>query len=156
MPQSQCAILRLLRCGRLGGLLPVTLVEPINPSRRVYQLLFACEKRMAGRANFNVQIAFFRGVCLKTFAARAGDGDLVIVGMNSWFHYSFDLAYSQLNSLFFKHIMIWFECSYRQATQGIRVIASTQKRWNKFVDSDLIACLNPLLPTFSNSIKHLT
>jgi hypothetical protein len=51
---------KLLRRGsRFRCLLfPVTLVEAINASGSVYQLLLAGKKRVTSRANFHVQVAF--------------------------------------------------------------------------------------------------
>jgi hypothetical protein len=50
----------LLRSGSAfrGSLFAVALVETIDASSRVHQLLLAGKKRMASRADFNVQITF--------------------------------------------------------------------------------------------------
>ena len=40
------------------GILPA---EALNPARRVDHLLLTCEKRMAVRANFHVNLALVRG-----------------------------------------------------------------------------------------------
>ena len=71
------------------GFLPVAFVKAIHASRGVYQLLLTGEKRMAGRTDFNMQVALFGGVCLKRLAAGASNRDLVIFRVYSWFHYSF-------------------------------------------------------------------
>lgn len=69
------------------GFLPVASVEAVHPTRRIYQLLLAGEKRMTRRTDFNMQVALFGGMCLKRLAAGARHRDLVIFGVNSWFHY---------------------------------------------------------------------
>ena len=70
----------------------VALVEAVNASRSVNQLLLAGEKRVASGADFNVQVAFFGGACLKSFAAGAGNGYLGISWMYLWFHCSLTLT----------------------------------------------------------------
>jgi hypothetical protein len=84
----------LVRCGSLIGcrLLAVAHVKAIDAPCRVDQLLLAREKRMASRADFHVQIALFGRTGLEALTARAGHCDLVVLGMNSWFHYSQFLA----------------------------------------------------------------
>jgi hypothetical protein len=78
----------LCRCrGFRWGFLPIAFVKAIHASCRIDQLLFAGEKRMACRTDFNMQVALFGGMCLKRFAAGARHRDLVILGVNSWFHY---------------------------------------------------------------------
>ena len=46
-------------CRFRRGLFPIAFVEAIDASRSINQLLFAGEKRVASRADFNVQIALF-------------------------------------------------------------------------------------------------
>ena len=46
-------------CAFRGWFLAVTLIEAIDASRGIDQLLFAGEERVAGRANFDVQVALF-------------------------------------------------------------------------------------------------
>src|ERR1700730_5190298 len=85
---SRCSKLLCSRRGFRWGFLPIAFVKAIHASCRIDQLLFAGEKRMACRTDFNMQVALFGGMCLKRFAAGARHGDLVILGVNSWFHYS--------------------------------------------------------------------
>jgi hypothetical protein len=82
------------------SLFAVALIEAIDASRSIDQLLLAGEKRMTSRADFNVQIAFFGRARLKGFAAGAGNRDLAIFRVNLWFHYSLDPHYRQLNATF--------------------------------------------------------
>src|SRR6266571_77546 len=67
-------------------LLAITPIETIHASRRVNQLLLARKKRMASRANLNVQITFARRARLKGLATSAGHRDFLIFRMNSGFH----------------------------------------------------------------------
>ena len=67
--------------------LAVALVEPINASGGVDQLLLAREERVAGRTNFYVQIAFFGRTRFKGLATRAGDCHFLVRWMNLWLHY---------------------------------------------------------------------
>ena len=69
------------------GFLAVALVKSIHAAGGVDELLLAGEKRMAGRADFHMQVAFFGRTCLKSLTASTSNGDFRIVGMNSWFHY---------------------------------------------------------------------
>jgi hypothetical protein len=68
------------------GFLAIALVESINASRGVDQLLLAREKRMTSRADFDVQVAFFGRTSLECLAASAANGDFYVFRMNSWFH----------------------------------------------------------------------
>ena len=77
----------LLCSGRVFGLSAVTLVEAIHASGGVNQLLLAGKERVAGRTDFHVQVALFGRARLKRLAAGAGNGDLNVFGVNSWFHY---------------------------------------------------------------------
>ena len=72
----------------LGGSLAIAPIESIHASRGVYQLLLAGKERVARRADFDVQVALFRGAGLERLAAGAGNSDLDVFRMNSWFHYS--------------------------------------------------------------------
>ena len=77
-------------CGTFGGrFLSVTFVEAIHAPCRVHKLLFSCEERVAGRADFYVQIAFLSRASLKRLAAGAGDRYFIVFGVNSSFHYLF-------------------------------------------------------------------
>jgi hypothetical protein len=88
--RQECLSYYLLRCGSAfrWSLLAVALIETIHASRRVNQLLLAREKRMASRADFDVQVALLGGASLKRFAAGARNSNLGIVWMNLWFHCS--------------------------------------------------------------------
>ena len=80
---------KLLSCqpGRLlGAKLGVFFLKLVNASSRIDQLLFAGEKRMAVRTNFNTDVAFVRRACLKSMLTRADHIYVVIGGMNSSFH----------------------------------------------------------------------
>ena len=70
------------------GFLTVTLVEAIDASCGIDQLLFAGKERVAGRTDFDVQVTFAGRASLERLAARAGNGYFVVFGMNSWFHSS--------------------------------------------------------------------
>ena len=80
---------RLLGVGRRfgRGFLAIALVEPINASRRVDQLLLTGEERVASGANFDVQVAFFGRASLECLAASAGNVNFYVFRMNSWFHF---------------------------------------------------------------------
>jgi hypothetical protein len=77
------------RCGsRFRGLFTVTLVKSVNASCCVDQFLLAGKKRVTCGADFHMQVALPRGAGLKRLTAGAGNGYLVIGGMNFWLHYS--------------------------------------------------------------------
>jgi len=69
-----------------GGFLAVALVEAIDASCGIDQLLLAGKERVASRTNFDVQVTFLGGASLERLAARAGDGDINVFWVNSWFH----------------------------------------------------------------------
>ena len=74
--------------GALGcWFLAIALIKAIDASRRIDQLLFSGKERMASRTDFHVQVALFGRARLKRLAAGAGNGDLNVFGVNSWFHY---------------------------------------------------------------------
>jgi hypothetical protein len=66
--------------------LAIALVEAIDASRGVDQLLFAGEERVAGRANFDVQVALLGRARLERLAASAGNSYIDVFWVNSWFH----------------------------------------------------------------------
>ena len=70
----------------LGGFFAVTLVEAIDASCGIDELLFTSEERVASRTDFDVQVTFLSGACLECFAARAGDVNFDVFGVNSRFH----------------------------------------------------------------------
>ena len=74
-----------------GWFLAIALVEAIDASRGIDQLLFAGEERVASRANFDVQVALLGRAGLECFAASAGNSYIDVFWVNSWFHLtSFD------------------------------------------------------------------
>ena len=79
----------LCGCCRIGsGFLSIALVEAIDASRSIDQLLFAGEERVASRTNFDVQIAFLGRASLECLAASAANVDFDVFWVNSWFHLS--------------------------------------------------------------------
>ena len=72
------------RFGR-GCLFPILSIEAFHTSGRVNELLFSGVVRMAGRANFDVDIADGRAG-FKSAAANTGDDGLFIVRVNGFFH----------------------------------------------------------------------
>ena len=65
----------------------VSFFELIDSAACIYEFLPTGEKGMAFAANIHFEgIAFFRGARFKRSAARAGHGDLVIIGMYIGFH----------------------------------------------------------------------
>ena len=73
-------------CGFGGCFLAIALVEAIDASRGIDQLLFAGEERVACRANFDVQVALLGGAGLERLAAGAGNSYIDVFWVNSWFH----------------------------------------------------------------------
>ena len=74
-------------CCRFGsGFLSIALVEAIDASSSIDQLLFAGEERMASRTNFDMQITFLGRASLESLAASAGNGNINVFWVNSWFH----------------------------------------------------------------------
>jgi hypothetical protein len=79
----------LLRSPRLrdGLLHAITLAEFLDAASGVDDLLLAGIERMAGGADFDVQLFFAqRGAGYESVATRAGDGDFFVIGMNAGFH----------------------------------------------------------------------
>jgi len=73
-------------CAFGGWLFAIALVEAIDASCGIDQLLLAGKERVASGTNFDVQVTFFGGASLERLAARAGDGDINVFWVNSWFH----------------------------------------------------------------------
>src|SRR5690349_1119037 len=73
-------------CAFGGRFLAVALVEAVDASCGIDQLLLAGKERVASGTNFNVQVTFFGGASLERLAARAGDGDINVFWVYSWFH----------------------------------------------------------------------
>ena len=80
---------QLLSGGRTFGcgFLAIALVEPIHASSGIDQLLLTGKERVASRADFDVQVAFFGRASLKGLAASAANGNFYVFRMNSWFHF---------------------------------------------------------------------
>ena len=72
-----------------GRFLAITLVKAIDASCGIDQLLFSGKERVAGRANFDVQIALLGRAGLESFATSTANGYFDVFGVNSWFHYFF-------------------------------------------------------------------
>ena len=69
-----------------GWFLAIALVEAIDASRGIDQLLFTGEERVASRANFDVQVALLGRAGLECLAASAGNSYIDVFWVNSWFH----------------------------------------------------------------------
>src|SRR5262245_36126671 len=78
-------------CAFGSGFLAIALVEAIDASRGVDQLLFAGKERVASGADFDVQIALLGRARLERLAASAGNCDIDVFWMNSWFHFDHSL-----------------------------------------------------------------
>ncbi len=78
----------LARGGRRSSsrLLGVALAELLNAAGGVEDLLLAGVERVAGRADFDVQVASERRARLEAVPAAAGDGDFVVLGVDFVFH----------------------------------------------------------------------
>ena len=77
------------RCALGRWFLAIALVEAIDASRGIDQLLLSGKERMASRTDFHVQIALFRGAGLERLTASASDVDFYVFWVNSWFHLTF-------------------------------------------------------------------
>ena len=96
-----------LLSGRLRrGLFTIALVEAIYAAGGVNELLFTGKERMASRADFYVQLAFFRRASLKCFSARTGNANFGVFRMDSRFHYFFSRLYRRRPGRKFKRVMI--------------------------------------------------
>ena len=73
-------------CAFRCGFLAIALVEAVHASGGIDQLLLAGKERVASGTNFDVQVTFLGGASLERLAARAGDGDINVFWVNSWFH----------------------------------------------------------------------
>ena len=62
------------------------LLEAINPSTCIYQLLLAGKEGGAMTANFHMDV-LLGGACLDLGAASALDRGPIVLGMNALFHY---------------------------------------------------------------------
>ena len=70
-----------------GWFLAVALVEAIDTSCGIDQLLFSGKEWMASRTDFDVQVTFLGGASLEGLATRAADRNFNVFWMNSWFHF---------------------------------------------------------------------
>ena len=64
----------------------VLAAEALDAAGGIHKLLLAGEERVAGRANFHVDVAFVRGTRGETVAARALDADFLVRWMGCCFH----------------------------------------------------------------------
>ena len=88
-------------------LLAITPVKTVNASRSVNQFLLAGKERMARRADFHVQVVFSRRAGLESVPTSAGNSDLVIFRMNSWFHFFWpSCPYRCLSTSLLQRVMI--------------------------------------------------
>ena len=87
MPASGVARLMLgSGCAFGGGFLAIALVEAIDASCGIDQLLLAGKERVASRTNFNVQVTFLGRASLEGLATSAANGNFDVFWVNSWFH----------------------------------------------------------------------
>ena len=68
-------------------LFAIALVETIDASGSVHELLLSGEERVASRTDFHVQVALLGGARLERLAASAGNSDFDVFRVNSRFHY---------------------------------------------------------------------
>src|SRR5215217_4909905 len=71
-----------------SGFLAIALIEAIDASCGIDQLLFAGKEWVASRADFNVQVSLLGRARLKRLAASAGNCNIDVFRVNSWFHLS--------------------------------------------------------------------
>ena len=109
-------------CAFGGWLLAIALVEAIDASRGIDQLLFAGEERVASRANFDVQVALLGRAGLERLAASAGNSYIDVFWVNSWFHLV--TFYRRHAGRIFKQDMIGACAVGRQAWTGEDLITA--------------------------------
>ena len=73
-------------CGFRRRLFAISLIESINASRGINQLLFAGKERVTRGTDFHVQIALLGRARLERLAASAGNIYFDVFCVNSWFH----------------------------------------------------------------------
>ena len=73
-------------CAFSGGFFAVALVEAVDASGGIDQLLLAGKERVASGTNFDVQVTFLGRASLESLAARTGDCNINVFWVNSWFH----------------------------------------------------------------------
>ena len=101
-------------CAFGSGFLAIALVEAIDASCGVDQLLLAGKERVASGADFNVQVALLGRARRERLAASAGNCDIDVFWMNSWFHLI--TLYRRLPAAIFKQDMIGADRRERQVT----------------------------------------
>lgn len=85
-------MLRRLLCGGSGGVaLGELALEALDASGCIHQLLLPGEEGVAGRADFQQDIAFVRGAGFEGVAAGALDVGGGVAGMNSLLRHGVDL-----------------------------------------------------------------
>ena len=67
-------------------LFAIALVEAIDASCGIDQLLLTGEKRVTRRTDFDVQVTFASRASLEALAARTSDVNFDVFWVNSWFH----------------------------------------------------------------------
>jgi hypothetical protein len=95
-----------------GRFLAIALVEAIDTSCCIDQLLLAGKERVASGTNFDVQVTFLGRARLERLATRAGDGNINVFWVNSWFHLI--TLYRRHAGRNFKRDMIGVGCWIRQ------------------------------------------
>lgn len=93
--------------------LAIALVESINASCRVDELLLTGEERVASRADFDVQVVFSGRAGFEALTASATNGYFVIFRVDSWFHYFLSL-HGGAPSPVYKQVMIGVGIQNRQ------------------------------------------
>ena len=74
-------------CAFCGWFFAVALVEAIDTSCGIDQFLFSGKERVTRRTDFDVQVTFLGGASLEGLTTRAGNRNLDVFWMNSWFHF---------------------------------------------------------------------
>ena len=70
-----------------GWFFAVTLVEAIDTSCGIDQLLFSGKEWVTRRTDFDVQVTFLGRASFEALATRAGNRNLNVFWVNSWFHF---------------------------------------------------------------------
>jgi len=129
-----------------SGFLAIALVEAIDASCGIDQLLFAGKERVASGADFDVQVALFRRARLERLAASAGNCDIDVFWMNSWFHLI--TLYRRPPAAFFKQDMIGARPVGRQAGDRIYKIKQDGQ------DSPVSSCKSCLMLSSAISLPE--
>jgi hypothetical protein len=105
--------------GRVSrSFLAITFVKAIDASCGIDQLLFPGKERVASRTYFDVQVTFASRASLERFAARAGDRDFNVFGVNSWFHLLLRHSLSAAPGRNFQTFYDMWTVRYRQVYRG--------------------------------------